>query len=82
MPEVRWRYQKLSPEQEEAVCRALMDGVSAPVLALQYGVNRRTIYRAAHRSLWRLYPVEIEGWRARFRLEDDGPIQMEPWRLA
>ena len=78
--DIRFRFSKLTPEQEAWIRAAWYDGMRASVLASQYGVSTRTIYRAIHRTACSLHPVVISGWGARFRLEHDGPIQMEPWR--
>lgn len=72
----------LSPEQEAEVRAAFDRGVRAVVLASQYGVTRRTIYRTIHRTDRDIFRVKVGGYHATYEIGAEGPIQLTPWRAA
>lgn len=73
----RWR--SLTPSQAQAIAYARHAGVDAGVLAKQYGVSARTIYRAAEYGRASFKVVRLAGWWAEFCLTHLGPMRMTPW---
>lgn len=69
----------LTPAQCRAVADERARGVRAVTLADRYGVNRRTIYRAAAygRSEWA--DVTVGAWHAEFVLTPEGPVRCTAW---
>ncbi len=75
---MRWR--ALTPEQANAILRAVADGANPRDLAPAYSVSLRTIYRTLNRAVESMEVVEVLGHRATFvRGDDDEPIRMTPW---
>jgi hypothetical protein len=74
-----YTFRRLAPDEDFAIERALGQGVAAATLAFAYGVSIRTIYRAAARAGEPTRSVTVAGWRASFRLSDEGPIQLTQW---
>lgn len=73
----RWR--ALTPSQAQAIARAVAAGVKVSVLAAEYGVSTRTIYRAARYGRADYVTVRLSGWRAEFVLTHLGPMRMTVW---
>ncbi len=81
MPGYRWRM--LSDEQADAIRAARASGVAVVTLAREYGVDKRTIYRALKRSAAETHvDVRTGDWHARFGLTEDGPVQTTAWYPA
>ena len=78
----RWR--ALTPEQAMRCRQAVIDHVDLNAIANEYGVSRRTVYRAARRAVEPMAVVEIFGYKATFVLsaEEYQPIRMTPWTPA
>jgi len=73
-------HRRLSPPQEEAVRLARQHGVAVEALERQYGVSRRTIYRAIERVSRTSAVLEFGDYRATFELGPDGiPVQVTAW---
>jgi len=76
---VGYRYSALTRGQVLAVRAALRAGVRARVLADEYGVGVRTIYRAAVGDLCPVVRIEIGDWWAEFEVPQLGPVRVTPW---
>lgn len=63
----------LTPSQCRAVAMAFDQGVRAVVLASQYGVDRRTIYRSIKYGRQPVARAVVGDWWAEFYLPPDGP---------
>lgn len=74
-----YAFRRLTPDEDIAIERGLSQDVAATTLAFAYGVSVRTIYRAAARAGEPTRRVTVAGWRASFRLSDEGPIQLTQW---
>lgn len=66
-------------DQEVAIADAFRSGTRAKVLAKQYGLNVRTIYRAIHRAERHAMWVTVGDYWAPFAYGDEGPIQLGTW---
>lgn len=75
-----WR--GLTPTQARAIRDAYRAGVPVPQLADQYGVHRRSIYRALKVADQPVRIVTIDGWTAQYVIGDEGPIRMTAWYPA
>jgi hypothetical protein len=69
----------LSPAQCQAVAAALGNGVAAADLAAEYGVSKRTIYRAAILGRDEWIEVTAGDWVAQFVLTQYGPVRCTAW---
>lgn len=76
---VSLRRRALTPAQCRAVATARDQGVSAVVLAAQYGVDRRTIYRSAEYGRWPVERAVVGTWWAEFFVTPDGPQRATEW---
>lgn len=74
-----YRHQRLTFAQARAIAKALDAGVPARVLAREYGVDPRSVYRAAQRADEPSAVIDVGAWRTTFLLTDEGPVQVEPW---
>lgn len=74
-----WR--SLTPRQIEAIRAARAKGVSARDLAAEYGVSRRTIYRALRYAV-PFVVVQVGDWKAEFVISESGPIRCTAWWAA
>lgn len=76
---VGYLWRRMGPHQAIACAEAHRQGVPVLTLAREYGVSRRTIYRAIERAPQRIVGVRVEDWHADFAITDDGPVRMTAW---
>jgi DNA invertase Pin-like site-specific DNA recombinase len=77
-----FRYRALTPGQAGAIRAAAKSGVRALLLAAEYGVSVRTIYRTLERSGCSVHLVRLDDWRAEFEMTDEGPVRVTSWLPA
>lgn len=75
-----YHHRRLTAAQTRAIASARAAGVPAGVLAREYGVAPKTIYRAVRRAAEPTATVDVADWRTTYALTDEGPVQVEPWR--
>ena len=72
-------FRALTPTQTTAIALARGAGISPVVLAAEYGVSTRTIYRACRYAAQRRVTVTVAEWEAEFIVGDEGPIRVTCW---
>jgi hypothetical protein len=74
-----FRYRALTFGQTIAIRSAAHSGVRAHLLAAEYGVSVRTIYRTLARSGCAVHQVKLGDWCAEFEMTDEGPVRVTSW---
>jgi hypothetical protein len=78
-PGFGYLYRKVTPAQAVAIAASRAAGASIDTLALAYGVERRTIYRAIALAALPVADVRVADWHAEFVITPDGPVRATAW---